>query len=221
MGTTSKIIRPEPNKPITGVVIESRAVESKFGGEQVLVTLEGGRLLYLPPAAARTISAGHAYTIIKKQIAEGLRATWDVKPAEPEPAPVRGRVNDPRLHVEPAYDDGPYTTETPFNQLEQKLGESIQQVKERKLREYQAAKAADAANTANRTVRDPGGRTIDFPQSAPAPSRLTAALCAAVDAAAAATKHAKEKHGIDVVFDAEMIKCLGVTAYIQNARSTQ
>lgn len=198
----SKIIRPEPNKPITALVVESRAVESKFGGEQVLVTLEGGKLLYMPAAAARVISAGHAYTICKKQIREGMKATWKVEPAEPEAPPVRGRPGDPRLRTDAAYDDGPYSApEPPLSPLERKLQASIDAVNRHK-----AEIAAASANAAN---------------AAPAPSRLTAALCAAVDAAAAATKHAKEKYGIDLTFNEEQIKCLGVTAYIQNARSTQ
>jgi hypothetical protein len=210
----SKIIRPEPNKPITGLVVERRCVESKFGGEQVLVTLEGGKLLYLPAGAARAISAGHAYTICKKQIKDGLRATWDVRPAEPEPEPVRGRVNDPRMRVEPAYDEGPYSNEPPFSPLERKLQESIDSVARAKAE----AAAKDAA--VKRTVRDAGGRPIHFPAAA-SPSRLTAALCTAVDAAGMAALHAKQIWGVTLTFNEEQIKCLAITAYIQNVRSSK
>jgi hypothetical protein len=86
----SKIIRPEPNKPITGLVVERRCVESKFGGEQVLVTLEGGKLLYLPAGAARAISAGHAYTICKSR-----SRTASAQPGTcGRPSPSRNRCAD-------------------------------------------------------------------------------------------------------------------------------
>lgn len=234
MNGTTKILKLEANKPLTALVIAAEPAISKFGNqEQVKITFEGGNLLYMPAAAARIIAAGNAYTICKKQIKEGFKATYDVKPAEPEPepAPVRSRPGDTRLHVEPVYDDGEYGApppepsritrdpggrpiafpppatapgqprwgeppQPPLSPLEQKLARSVEVI-------AQAKAAAEAA------------------AKAPSPSRLTAALCAAVDAAGHASAHALKVWGVTLVFDAEMITRFGITAYIQNAKSTQ
>jgi hypothetical protein len=98
---------------------------------------------------------------------------------------------------------------------EPNLQESIDSVARAK-----AEAAAKDAEAAKRTVRDAGGRPIHFPAAA-SPSRLTAALCTAVDAAGMAALHAKQIWGVTLTFNEEQIKCLAITAYIQNVRSSK
>jgi hypothetical protein len=89
--------------------------------------------------------------------------------------------------------------------LEKKLQASIVSV-DRAKAEAAVKNAAKAAEAENDT---------------PAPSRLAVALCAAVDAAGTAALHAKQSWGITLAFNEEQIKCLAITAYIQNGRSSQ
>ena len=191
-------------------------VESSYGGTQMLYTLADDHKLYLPLHVAEKMEqiGGREFILCKKQSLGSRRIVWTVNRADIFPPDVRQAVGTPRppataltspppappprpTQVEAAYDDGDYNSwgDPPPTKEEER-----------------AANAALVGSTS--------------PQAAPAaanaqqsPSRMTAALIAAIDSLNAATTYGRETWGIALEFSEEDVRCVAATIYIQNARN--